>query len=362
MVNARNIPAYFMILFLSLSFLSALGAVYQGWKKTDHNSIAQTLKGKWASLYEKNFNDAYLLFTPSRTGWGIAEYLLFREGRDGTLIGADGWLFSTEEFAAEPDRDALVSGHMAYIEQVAETLKARGIPLVVALVPAKARIYEEKLGKYEYPAYNRDFYVTVRDRLAGQGMVVPDLAATLDATPDAFIRTDTHWTPAGARAVAQALAGAAQEGGLSWRDSGAEAAFINKPQDKPAAHDGDLLRYVQLGPLKEKLGFAPEKLDAYTTEQTGDSPEADLFGDSVPPVTLVGTSYSANPLWNFEGFLKESLKSDVLNVADEGKGPFATMKAYLDSNPYRETPPRMVVWEIPERYIALEEKLPEKEK
>ena len=37
-------------------------------------------------------------------------------------------------------------------------------------------------------------------------------------------------------------------------------------------------------------------------------------------VGLVGTSYSANPNWNFVGALKEALHSDVVNYAEDGHG------------------------------------------
>jgi alginate O-acetyltransferase complex protein AlgJ len=79
-----------------------------------------------------------------------------------------------------------------------------------------------------------------------------------------------------------------------------------------------------------------------------------LFGDEKIPVALVGTSYSANPLWNFAGFLEEALQTDVINAAEEGQGPFETMKTYLASAAFRDNPPELVVWEIPERYLVVD--------
>ncbi len=133
--------------------------------------------------------------------------------------------------------------------------------------------------------------------------------------------------------------------------------------NKGKSYKGDLTRYVPLSMLTDFFEFGPETLPVFITqtEDNGDD-TPDLFGDTKIPVTLVGTSYSANPLWHFEGFLKESLQADILNVADEGAGPFANMRNWLDSPAYRETKPSLVIWEIPERYIALSETIKTRQK
>ena len=42
----------------------------------------------------------------------------------------------------------------------------------------------------------------------------------------------------------------------------------------------------------------------------------------------------------------------VLNLAEEGKGPIAPMRAFLDSATLRDTPPEVVIWEFPIRYLG----------
>jgi len=87
---------------------------------------------------------------------------------------------------------------------------------------------------------------------------------------------------------------------------------------------------------------------------------SDLLGDAeTPEVALVGTSYSAQPRWNFHGALQEALQQDVGNYAKEGLGPFAPMFEYLKSADFAQAPPRLVVWEIPERYLVTHQKLDE---
>src|SRR3546814_16573348 len=80
----------------------------------------------------------------------------------------------------------------------------------------------------------------------------------------------------------------------------------------------------------------------------------DLFGDSATPrIALVGTSYSANPDWNFAGALKQQLGEDLTNDAHDGVGPFKPMDNYLAGPDFAQAPPHLVIWEIPERYLAI---------
>ena len=160
-----------------------------------------------------------------------------------------------------------------------------------------------------------------------------------------FLRTDTHWTPEGARLAALGAARTVRAiRGLTldpreYASNGADS----------LRHDGDLMRYIPGVPASE---VAPDSIRKFVTVSKGGAASAgDLFGNSAPAITLVGTSYSANPLWNFEGFLKEALKADILNMSDEGQGPFTVMEKYLKSQAYKDNPPRLVIWEIPERYI-----------
>ena len=118
-------------------------------------------------------------------------------------------------------------------------------------------------------------------------------------------------------------------------------------------HEGDLLSFIPLGKFRH-IGPKPDKLTKLQTTKRGDLGNGlGLFGNTSIPITLVGTSYSANPLWNFEGALKEALGADVLNVADEGEGPTVPMVNYLKSEAFLETPPELIIWEIPERFLPV---------
>ena len=82
-----------------------------------------------------------------------------------------------------------------------------------------------------------------------------------------------------------------------------------------------------------------------------------LFADRQIPVALVGTSYSANPNWNFLGALQQALRSDVANYAEDGHGPILPMLKYLQSDEFKNSAPQVLIWEFPERYLPMKNDL-----
>jgi alginate O-acetyltransferase complex protein AlgJ len=158
-----------------------------------------------------------------------------------------------------------------------------------------------------------------------------------------FLKTDTHWTSFGASIAASAIAINAR----SLADLGDEVP-VSLSSGDVAAHHGDLLRYIRLGPFSDTAGPKPDMVRTWSANiETGET----LLGETDIPVALVGTSYSADARWSFRAFLAHALKSDVLNVSSEGKGPFDPMTEYLQSPSFSETPPKLVIWEIPERFL-----------
>jgi alginate O-acetyltransferase complex protein AlgJ len=76
-----------------------------------------------------------------------------------------------------------------------------------------------------------------------------------------------------------------------------------------------------------------------------------LFGDIEQRLMLVGTSYSRIDDWNFAGFLKEALQSDLLMVALEARGPFQAMDEFLASEAFDSPELATVIWEFPVRTL-----------
>ena len=307
--------------------------------------------GEWMERYQAEWEDQLPLGDLALNVWTALRYVLFREGQSGLLIGDDNWLFSEEEFSYHPGRQQRIERNLAFVLEVRERLQQRGIELVIALVPAKARIYPNRLGRYRFPDYADVRYHRFRAELTEFQIAAPDLvAALLAAMPhgEVFLRSDTHWTPHGAHAAAAALAVAAEP---LLEQRGSPRARFRLDAQPPLEHSGDLLNFLPLGPFADRLGPGPDRVRQFRAQQV-EAAAVGLFDDVSIPVTLIGTSYSAGELWSFEAFLKSELRADVLNLAQQGRGPFAPMRDYLDGPTIEDVPPDLVIWEIPERYLA----------
>ncbi len=343
----QRFPAFFMLGFL------LLGSVWI-WAFRTPTPLPQDktfLTGQWASSFEKGFDTSLPLRNSGIAAWTALEFVAFGDAKVGALVGANDWLFTNEEFKFYPNEKTETQDKLERIVALNRRLKRQNITLLVALLPAKARAVAQHLGRYVLPSYTQNRYSSFRDSLLQAGILAPDLSRVLTRTaqdPELFLRTDTHWRPAGAKKVAFVLAQRVKTLPLEL-----PIQHFASQKGQSQSHSGDLLKYVPLG-IWAKFGPAPDTLETWKTEQVT-SPNAgssgDLLGDSSVSVALVGTSYSANPKWNFAGFLQEALQTEVLNVALEGKGPMIPMTDYLENAAFKESPPKLIIWEIPERFL-----------
>jgi alginate O-acetyltransferase complex protein AlgJ len=266
------------------------------------------------------------------------------------LVGRDGWLFTTEEF--EPRAAAALRIDLQEVREAKAELNRLGVNLVIALVPAKARVYPERLGRYALPGKLSGRYRELLVRLADLGIPAPDLLGPLQAGKQrgqVFLRTDTHWTPLGAEIAAEALAPELEK--LLSEAGSPRARFETRPEGE-REYRGDLLNFIPLGPFAERWGPRPDRVRENVTSSV-DAEETELFAQPLIPVVLVGTSYSAGALWNLEGALKAAASADVLNVSELGQGALSPMRKLLQGSVLAEVQGKVVVWEIPERYFTL---------
>lgn len=284
---------------------------------------------------------------PSIDVMGAARYAVFREGRPGVVVGNDGWLFSKEEFAAPLDRTADLAEAATGLADIHAQLAAKGIDLVVVPLPAKADLYREHLGDAAIPDDLAALYDDFLKVLDQEGIRYVDTRAPLLAAKSEgqlFLTTDTHWTPLGAGVAAAAVGEA-----LGQETPGAYSISAMPP----APREGDLSKFIVTGGLAPLVGLGPETVTPYEAVSSSDaSATGDIFGPSSIPYVLTGTSYSANQLWSFTDSLKAALGADVLNMAEEGKGPIAPMRALLAGSTLTDNPPETVIWEFPVRYLG----------
>lgn len=305
---------------------------------------ATALRGALTARMDEVYRRSLPHRDPAIGVMGALRYVTMGEGRKGVVTGSDGWLYTAEE--VRPLTGAL-DGQLDRIAGVRDQLARAGAALVVVPVPGKLDVHvahgDPEAAKGIASLYD-DFLAGLRAR----DVPVLDARAALraEARHDlAFFRTDTHWTPEGARAVAQALAGSGlvQVGDARFRvrSAGAEA------------FTGDLVSFVTTDDLAPMVGLAPEAAVPFTADPLADAETLDIFAGAQAGATLlIGTSYSANPTWSFAESLKLALGRDVLNLAAEGQGPARPMLDYLASADFRAAPPDVVIWEFPVRYLT----------
>ena len=302
--------------------------------------------GAWAAAYQTALDEASPLRSWAVAGWNALDLALFGQAPDGVVVGADGWLFTDEEYAATAAAERHREAWVARIGEAAARVEAAGVVLVVALVPAKAVLVDAD--QPPLPEVARARYDATLDDLAALGVRAVDLRPALAALDeDAWLRTDTHWTPAGAQAAADAVAAALLEvvpdlgGGDDF-----DRAFVGVE-----ALEGDLVRLLALGPLEDALAPDPDVIELSEARSTA-APSNDLFAAVDLPVAVVGTSYAADPRWNLADRLRTALGRDVLDAARAGVGPLRPLLDYLDGDAWASARPRAVVWEVPVRYLT----------
>ncbi|MBM3111461.1 alginate O-acetyltransferase [Pseudomonas arcuscaelestis] len=343
----------FLVLLLGLGVWS-LGGL-SSFQRTAQMSV---LDGKLAKAAETHYDTQFPLKRIGTNLWAALDFKLFNEGRPGVVLGRDNWLFSDEEFKPVANSDQFEQENLALIRGVRDTLQQHGVQLVLAIVPAKARLYSEYIGEQTPASLHNDLYNEFHAQARQAGVFAPDLLAALQSAKSrgqVFLRTDTHWTPMGAEVVAQHLAEAVSRQNLL---NGEPQHYVTE-QRQSAPYKGDLTNFLPLDPLFSNLLPPPDTLQARSTRPAEGASASDdaLFADNEIPVALVGTSYSANPNWNFLGALQQALRSDVVNYAEDGHGPLLPMLKYLQGGAFKDSAPQVLIWEFPERYLPMKNDL-----
>lgn len=312
------------------------------------------IDGKWAKSFETHFDKEFPVKRLGTNVWAAIDYLAFGEGRPGVIVGRENWLFSDEEVHTVAHAERNTAENWALIRGVRKELEAHGITLVLAILPAKARVYPEYLGRERPGSAMLPLYQRFHAEADKAGLIAPDLLAPLQDAKQGgsqvFLRTDTHWTPAGAEVVARQLGERIRSARLLQEPP---RRYVTQP-GAVREHQGDLVAFLPLDPLFSALLPAPDQLQMRSTQplEQGSGEDA-LFGEVKVPVTLIGTSYSADPRWNFVGALRESLQADVVSHAEDGRGPILPMLTFLQTASLEQSKPSVVIWEFPERYLPV---------
>jgi alginate O-acetyltransferase complex protein AlgJ len=162
-----------------------------------------------------------------------------------------------------------------------------------------------------------------------------------------FMRNDTHWSPMGAFTAAEAIKAAIDaDPALDAIVKSIPPATYNlawDPSKKPTTAN-DLVSQLPAGAAKPE----PEPVLSFLVNRQ--KSQGGLLDDSgVPAITLLGSSYSSD--WTqFPSALRHALQRDVLSIAVPAtQGSWVGMENYLRDDAFQANPPKLIVWEMPER-------------
>jgi len=261
-------------------------------------------------------------------------------------LGCGNWLFLADELALNPDRAANAARHVRMVEEVGAYLKSRQIGLVVAPVPDKSRVQAADLCGIDRSTAIGGRLANFDAQLGQAGVDVVDLTRPLGTTSaDRYYRTDTHWNEFGAKIAAAAVADALRQAGLAPT----QKADFHISSEPPRERVGDLIRLAGLDHVPFPLRPRGDEEATTVIEQSAAANVGLLDETPAPQLAVIGTSFSRRA--NFVPFLSLALTAPVDNRAEDGGGVANAAIAYFANPEFLKSPPRAIVWEIPERMI-----------
>jgi alginate O-acetyltransferase complex protein AlgJ len=260
--------------------------------------------------------------------------------------GCGNWLFLTDELQVYPDRAESFAKRVKIVTQVAAFLKSRNISLIVAEVPDKSRIEAAHLCGVDRPAALAPRYDHFLSALRAQGIQVADLLKPISAVEgERYYRTDTHWNERGAKAAADSIAADLKARGLAPP----QEAVYRVTQEPKAERVGDLIRLAGLDSVPWPLRPRGDMVASTRIDEAAKAGTGILDEVPAPQLAEIGTSFSRRA--NFTDYLGMALGAPVDNRAKDGGGLTSAAIAYFGDPAFTKSPPRVIVWEVPERML-----------
>ncbi|MBO9643897.1 twin-arginine translocation pathway signal [Pseudacidovorax intermedius] len=257
------------------------------------------------------------------------------------FVGQDNYIFAAWDSLSTPDWKG-IDATVARVAQVGQLLAARGVALVVPVLPDKMRIYEEKLpaDKPMSPEM-RQRYAGILSRLQAAGVATFDddklLMALKAAGQPVYYRTDQHWAQPAADATAQATADLIRQKVPN---------LAGQPGTGMAL--GPLINERRYGDLADRF-LSPEQRRAvgreiYSVRRAGDGES--LLADAPSPVHVTGNSM-VQPYFGFPQKLSNLLDRPVsVNWKPGDVGFWRVLLEYVESNAFRQQKPQALVWQL----------------
>ena len=265
----------------------------------------------------------------------------------GTVIGKDGWLYLVWDDPRKADARRM-RDVVKVITSAVGMMKDAKVDVVLALTPAKARVYPEFLpDDFGFSPEGEKRYASALAVLRQSGALAPDLATFFaglrKSQPgiDIFFKGDTHWTAFGAE-------NAAAEIGKRMGES-----LHLPPSAQPGARLGPAVTEMHTAsdlsmnlPQPERAQY-PDEAFAVHLPLAAQGRSA-LVEDDNADVVVIGNSYM-QPKYNFAPALSSQLNRPVALVWKiHTVGPYRTMLNYLGGEAFKRQRPKAIVWNFHE--------------
>lgn len=270
--------------------------------------------------------------------------------------GYDGWFFKHNDFDAFYTLSPQTED---YLKRFNDALVKNNTHLIIfpVLFP-KAFIANEYVRSEELERFNYDkdemlqAYEGFADQLSGLGVGFADVSPSIkkltkDQIDNLFFKIDFHWKPEGAALIASSIADEIKK--LPSYDSLNKAEF-SSIKDGALDHVSTSQEYLRQICVSH---LPPEKINIYKfnkEEENSESIDA-LFGEQeLPPVSVVGSSFSYVDSFRLKNFIEKQSSLEVMNYAIPGGRLFTSIISYLNSDDFIKDKPPILLWEVASRY------------
>ncbi len=268
--------------------------------------------------------------------------------------GNNGWFFRK---AGLKNSYQLLAETRQYLKRLVDAFVTQGSQLIILPIPPRSFAVPQFLNFTQPLQADFNFtqaqasYAAYMKQLASTGALVADLRPVVNLYDDKydmyfFFRRDHHWTPYGANLAAQQLAELINE--IAKYDSGSLGGFTTEITE---------ILQMKHSMAKEIQRLCEGKIDAepypqYVTIPHKTKGEDALFGDisTAPPIILLGSSFSAQDIFNFAGFISQETGLEVANFAISAGQLFNAITSYVSLPVDERLKPDFIIWEALAHY------------
>jgi alginate O-acetyltransferase complex protein AlgJ len=276
------------------------------------------------------------------------------------FLGKNGWVIPKLDYTDITRlRDVKASWpqlHFDFLSQTVKALESKNIRVVLAIVPQRLNVYPQMLPDDLYSDFTKSStsYENLLPEISQRGMPAIDLLKSIrsskyySSNAATYYRFEAHWNLYGASAAAKSIADYVK---TNFKNLKLPQKKYTLVMEKPIKR----MDKYWLDALPKNIQAAvPPDFEIPYKITSPNSKSSGLLADTIPSVTIVGTSFTG---YGFKQTLGVYLQADILDQSLAGKGMWTPMAKYLNSDSFKKSPPKLIVWEMPE-YILLNYPMP----